>query len=137
MFLFESEIASSYFLEGENLLFIRLKNLNEFSIDRVLKNYEITNQKLGDRSVHVLIDSREIDFLNVPKEVLHYMGNNPYTQFQLSNAILINGLGQRILANFYLKVVKPQVKTRVFNDRSLALQWLNVPCEESFNKAVA
>jgi len=41
-----------------------------------------------------------------------------------ARAIVIKILGQRILANFYIRFQKPIIPTKVFNDYEEALEWL-------------
>lgn len=41
-----------------------------------------------------------------------------------ARAIVIKILGQRILANFYIRFQKPIIPTKVFNDYKEALEWL-------------
>jgi len=42
----------------------------------------------------------------------------------IAKALLIKSLSDRLLANFYLKISKPALKTRVFTSREKALVWL-------------
>ena len=39
-------------------------------------------------------------------------------------AIYSNSLGQKILANFYIKTIKPNAPTKFFNEESKAIEWL-------------
>lgn len=42
-----------------------------------------------------------------------------------ARAMVIKQLGQRMLANFYIKFHKPIIPTKIFNDHQEALKWLN------------
>ena len=47
------------------------------------------------------------------------------TKFTSAEAYVLTSLAHRILGNFYLKVNKPAVPTRLFNNEGSAVQWLN------------
>lgn len=42
----------------------------------------------------------------------------------LARALLTNSIGHMMVANFYLRVNAPTVKTKLFSDREKALAWL-------------
>jgi len=42
----------------------------------------------------------------------------------IAKALVFDGLGQRIIANFYMRVNRPHIKTAVFGDRQRAILWL-------------
>lgn len=46
------------------------------------------------------------------------------TKYTSAEAYVIKSLSQRILGNFYLKVDKPSVPTRLFTDVDNAIEWL-------------
>lgn len=123
---FETVLANSVYYEEENLLFVTLKADPEPTIDLVRQSFEQTYSHLGERAVKVIMDSRPLEFAHIPKEVLEYMGNSPYNKYQQSSAIIISGIGQKLIANFYLKVVKPAVRTKTFNSFDAALEWQGV-----------
>ena len=47
--------------------------------------------------------------------------NNPYSK---ADAFIINSLAQKILANFYVKINKPERPTKFFDKEDEALEWL-------------
>lgn len=44
--------------------------------------------------------------------------------YKLADAFVISSLAQKIIANFYMKVNKPYVPTRFFNNEPDAVNWL-------------
>jgi hypothetical protein len=46
------------------------------------------------------------------------------TKFTLADAIVVNSLAHKLIANFYLKINKPLVPTRVFSNEHDAEKWL-------------
>lgn len=77
---------------------------------------------VGDQPYTVLVQAEElINFTIKARELVaskEFRGNN------VAKALLIRSLGQRIIANFYLKIHKPYIKTKLFSDRKKATDWL-------------
>lgn len=96
----------------------------EITLENVRKNFEITYNFTNGKKVKTLIDIRNISFNYIPKEVLQYLSDNTYNQYQVAVAVVINNLALKILANFYMKVFKPKVNTKIFDSEEKAMQWL-------------
>lgn len=64
------------------------------------------------------------DQTSVTPEAREYMSAPESLMYSLAEAYVIHTLAQRILANFYLKISKPKVPTRFFNDEKKAAEWL-------------
>lgn len=86
----------------------------EITLDNVRRNFELTYDFTNGKKVKTLIDIRNISFNYIPKEVLQYLSDNPFNQYQIKVAVVIDNLALKLLANFYMKVFKPKVITRVF-----------------------
>lgn len=127
---FETALSNSYYSETEKLLYIKLKKDPEPTLQLTIQNYEETYAVLGERTVKVIIDTRHVDFLKFPRPVMDYMAKNPYIKYQVSTALLINGTGQMILGNFYLKVAKPAVYTKIFTNLEKAVDWQQINNKE-------
>lgn len=64
-------------------------------------------------------------FSDVEPEVREWAAspsNNSYTKI---DAILINSLPQKILADFYIRINKPIKPTKVFTSMDKAIEWVN------------
>ncbi len=59
------------------------------------------------------------------KEAREYIASNEINHLVKAEALVINSLALRIMGNFYLKVNKPARPSKLFNDRSVALDWLS------------
>lgn len=81
------------------------------------------NQELcEDEPYCVLIDAGSMT--SFTREAMEMVASKSFQQRTIAKAILINSLGHKILANFYLKVNRPHIKTKIFNNREEALNWL-------------
>src|ERR1700739_1495159 len=63
-------------------------------------------------------------FTNLDTEVMKYLSRGRGTLFTLADSFVIHSLAQKILANFYLKINKPVLPTKVFNKADEAEAWL-------------
>ncbi len=64
------------------------------------------------------------EFSEVTDQAKKLMASEEIIGNTIAKALLIKSLSDRILANFYLKISKPALKTRVFTSREKALVWL-------------
>lgn len=94
----------------------------EFTADDFKKLLE-SQKTLGGLQLPVLVYcstnvTTDVEML----KALSKNANNPYTK---ADAFVITSMATRILGNFYLKINKPERPTKLFNDKTDALQWLN------------
>lgn len=80
-----------------------------------------------------LIDGEEL--ASFTKEAMEYSARNDISPKVLARAIMVNSLPKRIVGNFYIKITRPAVNTKLFNDRAKALIWLENRMEEHKLKA--
>lgn len=73
-------------------------------------------------------------FTNVDMEVMKYLSRGRGTLFTLADSFVIHSLSQKILANFYLRINKPVLPTRVFNKVDEAETWLKALNGEDLNR---
>jgi hypothetical protein len=126
MLKFETEISQATYYERENLLYVVMKDITEITVEKVIRHNEQTQAAMGERLHKVLHDIRSLQFTHVSREVLSYIADSPQGKYEEFEAYIVNGLGQRILGNFYLKVMKPKTPTKFFSDVEAALGWLEV-----------
>jgi hypothetical protein len=70
-----------------------------------------------------------VDTINVrgqiSKDAMEHFAKDPLTKgVRVAEAIVVNSLHNRILANFYLKFTKSHNPVRVFNNMDKAIIWL-------------
>lgn len=58
------------------------------------------------------------------KEARDYVASSAVNSVVRAEALVIKSMALRIMGNFYLKVNKPARDSRLFNNRALALEWL-------------
>lgn len=71
-----------------------------------------------------MIDVR-VDNWNAPKEVREFHATSkPLFKIRQAEAILVNSLGIKILANFYNRFNNPPNPVQVFTDEGEAIEWV-------------
>ena len=58
------------------------------------------------------------------KEAREKFANVQRAKFKSAEALVLNGLPHRIIANFYIKVYKPKHPTRIFSTEQEGVKWL-------------
>lgn len=112
---------SEIFMRDDGIVQINSKNHNYDTQD--LKEINVAQGKItkGKRcALLVIVDP----FADIDSDAREYMACAEATQFSIAEAYVIRSLAQKILANFYLKVGKPEVPTRFFNEQNDAEDWL-------------
>lgn len=100
---------------------VRVFENQEFTVDD-LKNLVAAQKKNIGLVLPVLVfceNNAMADVLLLSK--LSENENNPYSK---ADAFVLNSIAQKILANFYVKINKPERPTKFFNNLDEALIWL-------------
>jgi hypothetical protein len=100
---------------------VRVFENQEFTVDD-LKNLVAAQKKNISLVLPVLVfceNNAMADVLLLSK--LSKNENNPYSK---ADAFVLNSIAQKILANFYVKINKPERPTKFFNNLDEALIWL-------------
>lgn len=113
---FELQICNNKYYE------IIVNNDTNFTIADLKKLVSVQTE-LGGYKLPVLIlcsehASTDIELLNTLSKNI----NNPYS---IADAFVIKSMAQKILANFYIKIYKPERPTKFFNHKEEAVTWLN------------
>jgi hypothetical protein len=58
-------------------------------------------------------------------ESRNYYAENELIKFRLADAFIVNSLYIQSLTNFYLKIKKPIIPSKMFNDFESARKWVN------------
>lgn len=64
-------------------------------------------------------------YTSYSQEVIKNSASPQNFKHTLADAFVINSTHQRLLVNFYMKVVKPPVPTRYFEEQEEAIKWLH------------
>jgi hypothetical protein len=109
---------------------------NQIKNDVVLDEKDVRNLKEANTDLAngkpyaVLVEFEEM--VNVTREARELTASKDFLGKTIAEALLIHSLGHKIIGNFYLSVSKPHIRTKIFTDRTEALEWLRAQIP-SFN----
>jgi hypothetical protein len=63
--------------------------------------------------------------------VREYLAGNSRYAHKIAEAFVVKNLGQRILANFHLRIVRPACPTEVFTTEEEAVKWVKMYCRNT------
>lgn len=112
-------------LVKEDRMIIRLKIFEDAELDapEIEELFLKGNELSGDRPYCLLTDART--HLHATKEAREYAAENIGAANIIANAILANSLPVVLLVNFYIKINRPEVPTKMFQKEPNAIAWLN------------
>ena len=100
---------------------VTVNESEEFTVDD-LKKLVNTQSELGGEKLPVLVLCAEHASTN--SELLTTISKNKNNPYSKADAFVIKSMAQRILANFYIKINKPERPTKFFNDKDEAVNWI-------------
>ena len=100
---------------------VRVFENQDFTVDDLAKLVEAQKNNGG-----VVLPVLVICENNVLADVilLSKLSQNEYNPYSKADAFVLNSIAQKILANFYTKINKPERPTKFFNNADEALIWL-------------
>lgn len=117
----------------ENIYYQVKVHDDDFSVED-LKKLVQAEKELSGQQMPVLVLCNENASTNV--DLLKEISKNKNNPYSIADAFVISSTAQRIMANFYLKIYKPERPTKFFNNAEDALFWLkqflNVPKSNSY-----
>lgn len=113
---------STVFLRDDGILHIKIKPDNEFTVfdfnELVSAAKDIGD---GKKFLNLIIVGKN----TLPDDQSRIASSSEKGSiYKVADAFVINSLAQRIVANFYLKINKPFVPTKFFNNEEDAVVWL-------------
>ncbi len=101
---------------------------NTFKGGFIIEDIDMHELKAANRSIvgsepyTVLVQAEEL--INFSVKARELVASESFKGNNIAKALLFRSLGQRIIANFYLKIHKPFIKTKLFSEREKAIAWL-------------
>lgn len=100
---------------------VSVNDSEEFCVED-LKKLVNAQAELGAEKLPVLVLCSEHASTN--SELLHAIAKNINNPYSNADAFVIKSIAQKILANFYIKINKPERPTKFFNNTDEAINWL-------------
>lgn len=100
---------------------VSVNDSEEFCVED-LKKLVNAQSELGGEKLPVLVLCSEHASTN--SDLLKAISKNANNPFSKADAFVIKSMSQKILANFYIKINKPERPTKFFNNKDEAIDWL-------------
>lgn len=123
----QKETKNSFLRYSSNILFIKIKEGAEITIESVQEEYDSQKTLVGNDEYAVLIDGAK-NFM-MPLDARKYMANHQTPNWKATAIVSNNNLSTHLIANFYLKTNKPIVPTKLFKYTEGAIVWLKSKLE--------
>ena len=98
------------------------------TIDDVIKTKEI-NQNLAKNIPYCVLITKG-EFSIVPAKVREFISRTDFIGITIAKALLTSSIADKIVGQFYIKINKPAIKTKLFTNRQKAIHWLKEQMDE-------
>ena len=111
------------FLRSDGIVQIDIKvGVDELSLDDFKDITEAI--KIVGKGKKCPILSVASGYINVEKEAREFSAGEEGTKYTLADAFVLHSFALKLIGNFYLKIDKPIVPTKMFTSTESATQWL-------------
>ena len=136
--LFDSRLIAELIKNGvvyrlyENKIYhVVIPSYNEVGMELIENGYEFLNTNGGGRFYNIFQFS---SFSDIKPEIREWAADTSGNNYTYTDAIVIDSLPQKIMADFYLKVNRPKKPTKIFYSIENAAKWTLEQIEELKSK---
>jgi glutaredoxin len=118
------EVVVPYYLylRADGIMYVRISPEKEESVELAQKMVKRMGEIVNYKQVPILFKHQE--FALPGKANRDYWATKEACPYSKAEAFIINSIAMRIIANFYLKINKPQRPTKMFTHEEEAIKWL-------------
>ena len=127
----EYPLATLQYDEEKNILFFRVKQDQVVDVAEMKEMILNVQEFLGPKEHYAVVDfGGNLSSSSEARDI--YAKDEYILKYRIADAFLVKSLPVRLIANFFIKVTKPKVNTKLFTDEAHAVSWL-----ESLKKNVS
>lgn len=117
----------------DDVLTVVMKPNIDLGIPEMAELLEFSANFQGYQKRYTIIDTRS-NYNSTP-EVRDFYAKSEYNKYRLADAFIVNSLAMRLLINFYIKINKPSIPSKMFNTPEAAVAWIDsLKIKESANQ---
>ena len=131
----EFKKAHLYLLD-EGLTSIVFKDNVNFELEDAIELDNYTYEWVENKPFVVIVDARNIRSNISHKARDHFAKNEKISKIRKGQAIVVNSLHIKLLANFYMNFHKPDDPIKIFTDYNRAYKWILEIRSEWINKKI-
>lgn len=116
--------AAFIYINDKGIVWFKFKNNAEITLEVAREFAGIMEEICDGEARRFVFDTRD-SYGAAMMESRKYLAHDEHAiRWRKADAILVNSLHNRILANFYLKIASNKRPARVFGSEKAALKWL-------------
>jgi hypothetical protein len=104
------------------IIWLIMKEDAEIDVKEIIEFTAICEEISGHKP-YILVSDARVN-LTITSEARKAAASKEVSPLLLANAVLVNNIAVRMVANFFTTVNKPHFKYKVFNEEKEALNWL-------------
>ena len=116
------ETSNSILEYKNNIMVVRLKEYADINLETMIEQHEAQKSLVGKDKYAVLVDGSKNS--NPTPEAKKYMANHNPPNRMATAIVSNNNTATVIVGNFYIKMNKPVIPTKLFKSEDKAMQWL-------------
>lgn len=125
--LFQAELISErveygalFQLYSNRIFYAKLPEYEAITPEILDAGYRFLDDNGGGRFYNVFEIS---SFTEIPADVRSWAADEGGNKYTITDAFVISSLGQKIIGDFYMKINKPIVPTKIFFSKVKAVNW--------------
>jgi hypothetical protein len=116
------ELSYATLEKRDGIIWIIIKEDAEMDVKEV-KEFTVICEKLSGNKPYILISDARVN-LSITSDARKAAASKEISPLLVANAVLVNNVAVRMVANFFTTVNKPHFKYKVFNEEQEAINWL-------------
>lgn len=116
------ELSYATLENRKGIIWLIMKEDAELDVKEV-KEFTSICEKLSGNKPYFLVSDARVN-LSITTEGRKAAASKEISPLLVANAVLVNNVAVRMVANFFTTVNKPHFKYKVFNEEQEALNWL-------------
>ena len=116
-----------YRLYENNIFHVIVKEGEKVNMEMVNEGYAFL-ENYGTGKFYNIYEFKS--FADVDPDVREWSSSDLEAKYSVIDAIVINNIAQKILADFYLKFNKPKQPTKIFTSIDKAVEWIHQKIKE-------
>ena len=109
-------------LMDNGIMVIHNFDKREQTVEDQKKLIEIIGEMTGKKRIPMFHTFEEFSLPG--KEVREFWASDATCLYSKADAFIATSVGQRIIGNFYMKIEKPTRPSKLFSDKTKAMEWL-------------
>lgn len=116
--------AAERYIDEDGFMIVRILDKSDIDEKNVEEGIKAGEKLSNGKAYYTIIDVRDINLGHVTMKAFSSNAKSDLVKNKLAEAVVLNSIGIRLLANFYIKTFKPKVPTKIFTNLEDAKKWL-------------